>query len=70
MVRKIFTNANHTFTNGIKYFNQREKYFPKRIIEVIYGKYRWSFDEKLTYKEYMKKYEAWFSLNYENLFKG
>jgi len=34
-----------------------EKLFPKRIIELIYGKYKWSFDEKLSYKEYMNKYE-------------
>ena len=27
-----------------------EKLFPKRIIEIIYGKYQWCFDEKLTYK--------------------
>jgi len=34
-----------------------EKFFPRRIIELIYGKYQWSFDEKLSYKEYMNKYE-------------
>lgn len=34
-----------------------EKLFPKRIIEIIYGKYQWCFDEKLTYKQYMKKYD-------------
>lgn len=34
-----------------------EKFFPKRIIEIIYGKYQWCFDEKLTYKQYMKKYD-------------
>jgi len=34
-----------------------EKFFPKRVIEAIYGKYQWSFDEKLTYKQYLKKYE-------------
>ena len=33
-----------------------EKFFPKRIIELIYGKYQWSFNEKLTYKQYMKQY--------------
>lgn len=33
-----------------------EKFFPKRIIESIYGKYQWCFDTKLTYKQYMKKY--------------
>ncbi|MGB1247804.1 MAG: radical SAM protein [Chitinophagales bacterium] len=33
-----------------------EKFFPKSIIEVIYGKYQWSFDPKLTYKQYMKKH--------------
>ena len=33
-----------------------EKFFPKRIIELIYGKYKWSFDEKLSYHQYMKKY--------------
>lgn len=34
-----------------------EKFFPKRIIQTIYGKYQWCFDEKLTYKQYMKKYD-------------
>jgi molybdenum cofactor biosynthesis enzyme MoaA len=34
-----------------------EKMFPKRIIELIYGKYQWSFDPKLTYKQFMKKYQ-------------
>ncbi len=34
-----------------------EKLFPKRVIELIYGKYQWSFDEKLTYKQYMKKFD-------------
>ena len=33
-----------------------EKFFPKRIIELIYGKYKWSFDDKLSYHQYMKKY--------------
>lgn len=35
-----------------------EKLFPKRVIELIYGKYQWAFDEKLSYKEYMQKYEG------------
>ena len=34
-----------------------EKLFPKRIIEIIYGKYQWAFDERLTYKQYLKKYD-------------
>lgn len=34
-----------------------EKFFPKRVIEVIYGKYQWSFDDKLTYKQFMAKYD-------------
>ncbi len=34
-----------------------EKFFSKRIIEIIYGKYQWCFDEGLTYKQYMKKYD-------------
>lgn len=33
-----------------------EKVFPKRVVELIYGKYQWCFDEKLSYKEYMKRY--------------
>ena len=33
-----------------------ERFFPKSVIEFIYGKYQWSFDEKLTYKQYMKKF--------------
>ena len=33
-----------------------EKIFPKRIIEVIYGKYQWCFDKNMTYSDYMKKY--------------
>ena len=33
-----------------------EKLFPKRIIEVIYGKYQWCFDKNMTYSDYMKKY--------------
>lgn len=33
-----------------------EKFFPKSIIETIYGKYQWCFDEKLTYSQYMKQY--------------
>lgn len=34
-----------------------EKLFPKRIIELIYGKYQWCFDKNLTYKQYMKMYD-------------
>ena len=34
-----------------------ESFFPKKIIEMIYGKYQWSFNEKLTYKQFMKQYE-------------
>ena len=34
-----------------------EKLFPKRIIELIYGKYQWAFDEDLTYKQYLKKHD-------------
>ena len=34
-----------------------EKFFPKRIIELIYGKYQWCFDPKLTYREYMNKFK-------------
>jgi len=33
-----------------------EKIFPKRIIEVIYGKYQWCFDKNMTYSDYMQKY--------------
>ena len=33
-----------------------EKFFPKTVIEMIYGKYQWCFDTKLTYKQYMKRY--------------
>lgn len=33
-----------------------ERFFPKRVIEAIYGKYQWCFDEKLTYRQYMDKY--------------
>ncbi|WP_245593050.1 radical SAM protein [Crocinitomix catalasitica] len=61
--KKYVHNCNQCWINfhrkyDIVMLRTLEKYFPKRIIEVIYGKYRWSFDEKLTYKEYMKKYEA------------
>jgi len=35
-----------------------EKFFPKRIIELIYGKYQWSFDPKLSYKDYMSKHQT------------
>ncbi len=34
-----------------------ENILPKKIIEIIYGKYQWCFDEKITYKQYMKKYD-------------
>lgn len=34
-----------------------EKFFPKSVIELIYGKYQWCFDKNLTYKQYMKKFE-------------
>ena len=34
-----------------------EKMFPKRIVESIYGKYQWCFDNKLTYKQYMAQYD-------------
>ena len=33
-----------------------EKVFPKRLVEVFYGKYQWCFDQKLSYKQYMKRY--------------
>ena len=35
-----------------------EKFFPKSVIELIYGKYQWCFDEKLTYSQYMKQYDS------------
>lgn len=35
-----------------------EKFFPKRIIELIYGKYQWCFDAQLNYQDYMKKHRA------------
>ena len=34
-----------------------EKFIPKSMIEIIYGKYQWCFDENLTYKQYMRKYD-------------
>lgn len=34
-----------------------EKFLPKKIIEVIYGKYQWCANNKTTYKKYMKQYE-------------
>jgi len=34
-----------------------EKFVPKRLIEIIYGKYQWCSDEKLTYAQYMQKYD-------------
>lgn len=33
-----------------------ERFFPKSVIELVYGKYQWSFDAKLTYKQFMKKF--------------
>jgi hypothetical protein len=35
-----------------------EKMIPKKIIELFYGKYQWSKDNKQTYKQYMKNYDG------------
>ena len=34
-----------------------EGIFSKKIVELIYGKYQWSFDKDLTYKQYMQKFD-------------
>lgn len=34
-----------------------EKFFPKSVIELIYGKYQWCWDPKMTYKKYMRQYQ-------------
>jgi MoaA/NifB/PqqE/SkfB family radical SAM enzyme len=34
-----------------------EQFLPKSLIERFYGKYQWSADTKITYKEYMEKYQ-------------
>lgn len=34
-----------------------EKYLPKRIIELVYGKYQWSDDSKQTYKQFMNQHK-------------
>lgn len=31
-----------------------EKVFPKKFIEMIYGKYQWCADSRVTYKKYLK----------------
>lgn len=33
-----------------------ERFFPKSIIEIIYGKYQWCFDKNLTYRQYLEKH--------------
>lgn len=33
-----------------------ENFIPKKLIEVFYGKYQWSNDTEITYKQYMKNY--------------
>jgi len=35
-----------------------EKMMPKKVIELFYGKYQWSSNKKITYKQYMKEYEG------------
>ncbi len=32
-----------------------ERFFPKRLIELFYGKYQWTENEKETYKHYLKR---------------
>ena len=31
-----------------------EKFFPKRVIETIYGKYQWCFDQNMSYREFLE----------------
>lgn len=33
-----------------------EKFIPKKMIELVYGKYQWTDDPKTTYKQFLKKY--------------
>lgn len=33
-----------------------EKFIPKRMIELVYGKYSWTDDSKTTYKQFLKQY--------------
>lgn len=35
-----------------------EQFLSKRFIELFYGKYQWCSDKKMTYKKYMKHYDA------------
>lgn len=60
--KKYVHNCNQCWINfhrkyDIVMLRSLEKFFPKRIIELIYGKYQWSFDKNLTYKQYLKKYD-------------
>lgn len=36
-----------------------EKIFPKRLIEVFYGKYRWSENPKQTYRKHLKELQKY-----------
>lgn len=34
-----------------------EKFIPKKLIEVVYGKYQWSESRNMTYKKFMKQFD-------------
>lgn len=61
--KKYVHNCNKCWVNfhrkyDIIMLRTLEKFFPKRIIESIYGKYQWCFDEKMTYAQYMEQYNS------------
>lgn len=35
-----------------------ERFLPKRIIELLYGKYQWCFDKQLSYQEFLDKHKS------------
>ena len=35
-----------------------EKFLPKKMIEMVYGKYQWTDDPKVTYKQFLKTHNA------------
>lgn len=60
--KKHIHNCNQCWVNfhrkyDIILLRTLEKFLPKPIIQLGYGKYQWCFDKKMTYKKYMKQFE-------------
>lgn len=59
--KKYSNNCNQCWINfhrkyDIVMLRTLEKFLPKRIIELVYGKYNWTDDSKMTYKRFLEKH--------------